>query len=31
MDWIGQIWPIAAVVGIWVLLQVILKRAGVPT
>jgi hypothetical protein len=31
MDWIEQIWPIAAVLGIWILLQVILRRMGVPT
>jgi hypothetical protein len=31
MNWLGQIWPIVAVLGIWILLQVILRRMGVPT
>jgi len=31
MDWIAQIWPIAAMIGVWILLQIILRKAGVPT
>jgi hypothetical protein len=31
MEWIGGIWQVLAVVGIWVVLQVILRKAGVPT
>jgi hypothetical protein len=31
MDWLGQIGTIAAVVGIWLVLQYILRKAGVPT
>lgn len=31
MDWLGQLGTFAAVVGIWLLLQLILRKAGVPT
>jgi hypothetical protein len=31
MDWLGQVWIIAAVVGIWLVLQFLLRKAGVPT
>lgn len=31
MDWLGQVWTIAAVVGIWLVLQFLLRKAGVPT
>jgi hypothetical protein len=31
MDWLGQVWTVGAVLGIWVVLQIILRKAGVPT
>jgi hypothetical protein len=31
MEWLSQIWPIVAMVGVWILLQVLLRKAGVPT
>ena len=31
MEWIGQLGTFAAVVGIWLVLQFILRKAGVPT
>ena len=31
MDWLGQVGTIAAVVGIWIVLQVIMRKAGVAT
>jgi hypothetical protein len=31
MDWLGQVWTIAVVVGVWLVLQFILGKAGVPT
>ena len=31
MDWLGQLGTIGAVVGIWIILQIILRKAGVPT
>ncbi len=31
MHWIGQVWPVIAMVGVWILLQVVLRKAGVPT
>ena len=31
MDWLGQFGTFAAVVGVWLLLQFVLRKAGVPT
>lgn len=31
MDWLGQVGTLAAVVGIWIALQIVLRKAGVPT
>jgi hypothetical protein len=31
MDWLGQVGTIVAVVGIWIVLQMIMRRAGLPT
>jgi len=31
MDWLGQVGTIVAVVGIWIVLQMIMRRAGFPT
>lgn len=31
MDWLGQAGTIAVVVGIWIVLQIIMRRAGLPT
>ena len=31
MNWGGEVWTVAAVLGIWVVLQIILRNAGVPT
>lgn len=31
MDWLGQVGTVVAVVGVWLLLQIILRKAGVPT
>lgn len=31
MDWLGQVGMVAAVVGIWIVLQIVLRKAGVPT
>ena len=31
MDWLGQFGTLAAVVGIWLVLQFILRKAGLPT
>ncbi len=27
----GEVWTVVAVLGIWIVLQVILRKAGVPT
>jgi len=31
MNWGGDVWLIFAVVGVWIVLQIILRKAGVPT
>ncbi len=31
MNWMGELWTVVAVLGIWVVLQIILRKAGVPT
>jgi hypothetical protein len=31
MNWLGDVWSIVAVVAVWVVLQIILRKAGVPT
>lgn len=31
MDWLGQVGTIVVVVGIWIVLQMIMRRAGLPT
>lgn len=31
MDWLGQVGTLVAVVGVWLVLQIILRKAGVPT
>jgi hypothetical protein len=31
MNWGGEVWSIVGVLGIWVVLQIILRKAGVPT
>jgi hypothetical protein len=31
MNWGGEVWTVVAVLGIWVVLQIILRKAGVPT
>ena len=31
MNWGGDVWLIFAVVGVWIVLQIILWKAGVPT
>jgi hypothetical protein len=31
MNWLGDVWTIVAVVAVWVVLQIILRKAGVPT
>lgn len=31
MNWSGEIWTVVAVLGIWVVLQIILRKARVPT
>jgi hypothetical protein len=31
MDWLGQVGTIAAVLGIWIVLQMVLRKAGIPT
>jgi hypothetical protein len=31
MDWLGQAGTVAAVVGIWIVLQMIMRRLGLPT
>lgn len=31
MHWLGQVGTIVVVIGIWIGLQVVLRKAGVPT
>ncbi len=31
MNWGGEAWTVVAVVGIWIVLQVILRKTGLPT
>ena len=31
MNWGGDVWIILAVVGVWIVLQIIRRKAGVPT
>jgi hypothetical protein len=31
MNWGGEVWTIVAVLGIWIVLQIILRKAGVAT
>ena len=31
MNWGGDVWTIVAILGIWIVLQIILRKAGVPT
>ena len=31
MKWGGEAWTVAAVLGIWIVLQIILRKGGVPT
>ncbi len=31
MNWGGEVWTIVAVVGVWIVLQIVLRKAGVPT
>jgi hypothetical protein len=31
MNWGGEVWTVVAVLGIWSVLQIILRKAGVPT
>jgi hypothetical protein len=31
MNWGGEGWTVVAVLGIWIVLQIILRKAGVPT
>ena len=30
MEWLRQAWPVVAVVGAWILLHIVLRKAGVP-
>jgi len=31
MNWGGEVWTVVAVLGIWIVLQIILRKAGVVT
>lgn len=31
MNWGGDVWTVIAVLGIWIVLRIILRKAGVPT
>ncbi len=31
MNWGGEVWTVAAGLGIWIVLQIILRKAGVQT
>jgi hypothetical protein len=31
MNWGGEMWTVIGVLGIWIVLQIILRKAGVPT
>ncbi len=31
MSWGGDVWTVVGILGIWILLQIILRKAGVPT
>ena len=31
MNWSGEVWTFVALVGFWVVLQIILRKAGVST
>jgi hypothetical protein len=31
MNWGGEVWTVVAVLAIWIVLQIILRKAGVPT
>jgi len=31
MNWGGEVWTVVTVLGIWIVLQIILRKAGVPT
>ncbi len=31
MNWGGEVWTVIGVLGIWIVLQIILRKAGVPT
>ncbi len=31
MNWGGDVWTVVAILGIWIVLQIILRKAGVPT
>ncbi len=31
MNWGGDVWTVVAILGIWIALQIILRKAGVPT
>ena len=31
MEWLGQIGSVLAVIGIWIVLQKVMRRAGLPT
>jgi hypothetical protein len=31
MNWGGEVWTVVAVLGIWIVLQIILRKAGVAT
>ena len=31
MNWLENIWTILAVLAVWIVLQIILRKAGVPT
>ncbi len=31
MNWGGEVWTVVAVLGIWIVFQIILRKAGVAT
>ena len=31
MNWGGEVWTVLAVLGVWVVLQIVLRKAGVST
>jgi hypothetical protein len=31
MDWLGNVWTVLVALAVWIVLQIILRKAGVPT